>query len=55
MLVRYRELFCGDTQVLGKLKAIIYHIEVPELAKTLKELRRTKSLASFEALLEGLG
>ena len=54
MLVRYRVLFCGDTQVLGKLKAIIYHIEVPELANTLKELRRAKSLAAFEAVLEGL-
>jgi tRNA-dihydrouridine synthase B len=55
ILVRYRELFCGDTQVLGKLKAIIFHIDDPELAKNIKELRRAKTLRAFEAVLEGLG
>jgi tRNA-dihydrouridine synthase len=55
MIPRYRELFCGDHQVLSKLKEIIMHCDVPELAKTLKELRRTKSLRAFEELLFGLG
>jgi len=54
MLGRYGELFCGDTQVLGKLKAIIFHMDDPELAKTLKELRRAKSLRTFESLLQEL-
>jgi len=54
MLVRYRVLFCGDTQVLGKLKAIIFHIDDPGLAKNIKELRRAKSLRSFESVLGGL-
>ncbi|HZV82331.1 MAG TPA: tRNA-dihydrouridine synthase family protein [Geobacteraceae bacterium] len=55
MLTRYRELFCGDTQVLGKLKAIVSHMDDTELAKTLKELRRAKTLAGFAALLAKLG
>jgi tRNA-dihydrouridine synthase B len=54
ILVRYRELFCGDTQVLGKLKAIIFHIDDPGLAKNIKELRRAKTLRAFEAVLQGL-
>jgi tRNA-dihydrouridine synthase B len=54
MRVRYGELFCGDHQVLGKLKAIIFHMDDPELAKTLKELRRAKGLRAFEAVLEKL-
>jgi tRNA-dihydrouridine synthase B len=55
MLARYRELFCGDTQVLGKLKAIIFHIDDPGLAKNIKDLRRAKTLRAFESVLEGLG
>jgi len=55
MLNRYRVLFCGDTQVLGKLKAIIFHIDDPGLGKHIKELRRAKSLRAFEGVLEGLG
>lgn len=55
MLPRYGELFCGDHQVLSKLKAIIVHLDDPELAKTLKELRRTTTLRAFEELLNGLG
>ena len=54
MQIRYRQLFCGDTQVLGKLKAIIFHMEDPELAKILKELRRSKTLRTFDAVLQGM-
>jgi len=54
MLVRYGQLFCGDTQVLSKLKEIIAYLDDPELAKPLKELRRAKTLPAFEAALHGL-
>lgn len=49
MLGRYGELFCGDMQVLSKLKEIVCHLDDPELAKPLKELKRAKSLRMFEA------
>ncbi|SNB47380.1 tRNA-dihydrouridine synthase [Geobacter sp. DSM 9736] len=51
MLVRYGRLFCGGMQVLAKLKEITSHIDTPELAKPLKELRRAKTLEAFEAAL----
>jgi tRNA-dihydrouridine synthase len=54
MLARYSELFCGQMQVLGKLKAIVSQMDDPDLAKTLKELRRAKSLAAFDTVLAGL-
>ena len=54
MLHRYGELLCGDMQVLGKLKEILYHADDPERAKTLKNLRRAKSLHAFEEALQGL-
>jgi tRNA-dihydrouridine synthase len=51
MQVRYGELFCGDTQVLGKLKAIIVHMDDPGLAGILKALLKAKNLAAFQAVL----
>jgi len=54
MLMRYGQLFCGDTQVLSKVKEIIAYLDEPELAKPLKELRRAKTVRAFEAALQGL-
>lgn len=54
MLERYSTIFCGEMQVLGKLKAIIKHMDDHELAKTLKGLRRAATLRAFTALLQEL-
>jgi tRNA-dihydrouridine synthase len=54
MLSRYGRLFCGDTQVLSKVKEIIAYLDEPELSKPLKELRRAKTVRAFEAALHGL-
>ena len=54
MVSRYGRLFCGDTQVLNKVKEIIAYLDDPELAKPLKELRRAKTLRAFETALQGL-
>jgi len=54
MLSRYGQLFCGDTQVLNKVKEIIAYLDDPELAKPLKEMRRAKTLRAFETALLGL-
>ena len=53
MVMRYSGLFCGDMQVLGKLKAIVSQMDDPELVKTLKELKKAKTLRAFAALLGG--
>jgi len=54
ILIRYGQLFCGDTQVLGKVKEIIAYLDDPELARPLKELRRAKTVRAFETALHGL-
>jgi tRNA-dihydrouridine synthase len=54
MLIRYGQLFCGDTQVLSKVKEIIAYLDEPELVKPLKELRRAKTVRTFETALHGL-
>jgi tRNA-dihydrouridine synthase B len=54
MLIRYGQLFCGDTRVLNKVKEIIAYLDEPELSKPLKELRRAKTVRAFEAALHGL-
>ena len=54
VLTRYGRLFCGDAQVLSKVKEILAYLDDPELAKPLKELRRAKTVRAFEAALQGL-
>ncbi|MBC7963755.1 MAG: tRNA-dihydrouridine synthase family protein [Steroidobacteraceae bacterium] len=54
VLIRYGQMFCGDTQVLSKVKEILAYLDDPELAKPLKELRRAKTVRAFEAALHGL-
>jgi hypothetical protein len=54
MLTRYGQLFCGDMQVLSKVKEIIAYLADPELVKPLKELRRARTLQAFATALHGL-
>ena len=54
LLARYRELFCGDAQVLGKLKAVLATMDDPCFDKHFKQLRKSKNLRAFSALLDGL-
>jgi tRNA-dihydrouridine synthase B len=53
LLPRYCKLFCGEAQVLGKIKGVVSNVEDPELERELKRLTRSKSLAAFrEAVAE---
>jgi hypothetical protein len=54
MLIRYGQLFCGDTPVLNNVKEIITYLDETELSKPFKELRRATTLRAFEAALHGL-
>ena len=54
LLARYRELFCGDQQVLWKLKEVLPYIKDPCFSKQLRALKLTKSLAKFSKLLSAL-
>ncbi len=52
VLVAYQELFCGDQQVLGKLKGVVACFSEPSLQRWVKRLRRCRSLEGFVAELE---
>jgi tRNA-dihydrouridine synthase len=51
----YQELFCGDQQVLWKMKEVLSFIKDPIFAKQLRKLKKTRSLTVFSGLLEKLG
>jgi tRNA-dihydrouridine synthase B len=55
LLPRYCELFCGDAQVLGKIKGVVANVEDPELDQELKQLKRAKTLQAFRAGVADLG
>jgi tRNA-dihydrouridine synthase B len=54
LLERYREIFCGDAQVLGKLKAVLSTMDDPACETAHKRLRRAKNLPAFTAVLDEL-
>ncbi|MBE9521512.1 MAG: tRNA-dihydrouridine synthase family protein, partial [Proteobacteria bacterium] len=51
LLARYQELFCGDQQVLWKMKEVLTFIKDPWFAKQMRKLKKTKSLAEFSSTL----
>jgi tRNA-dihydrouridine synthase B len=54
LLARYRELFCGDAQVLGKLKGVLATMDDPCFEKHFKKMLKAKNLRTFSALLDGV-
>lgn len=54
LLAGYCELFCGDTQVLGKIKGVLATMNDPSLAKSLKQLKKARTIRAFSAILEEL-
>lgn len=55
LLACYQGLFCGDRQVLYKLKEVIVYIKDPYFETQLRKLKRAKDLAEFSALLSDIG
>jgi tRNA-dihydrouridine synthase B len=54
VLTRYSELFCGEVQILGKVKDVLSTIEDPDFAKGMKQLKKARTMRSFTAALEDL-
>lgn len=52
---RYGKLFCGDAQVLAKIKEVFNFMDDPFFEKTIKQLRKTKNMQAFATLLNELG
>lgn len=53
LLGRYTELFCGDQQVLWKLKEVVGQIRDPGCRKTVRQLLKSKRIDRFVELLDG--
>lgn len=52
LLESYQELFCGDQQVLYKMKEVAAYIKDPCFDKLVRKIKKTKNLARFKELLE---
>ena len=55
LLERYRTFFCGETQILSKIKGVVLFISDQDFDSQLLQLRRAKTLAVFKRLLGELG
>jgi len=54
LLERYHELFCGEAQVLSKIKGIVLFIQDSDFDKQLMQLRKAKNLQAFTELIDKL-
>jgi tRNA-dihydrouridine synthase B len=55
LLEGYRELFCGDAQVLAKLKEVLAHVKDPDLARWVKRLKKQRRVAELAKTLAASG
>lgn len=55
LLRRYSELFCGDKQILDKVKNVLAFIDDPVFAKLIGKMKRVNSIPSLTALIARLG
>ena len=51
LLDRYQALFCGEHQILCKMKEVLCHVHDPEVTGLARQLKRSKSLTQFRELL----
>jgi len=51
LLARYQVIFCGEHQILCKMKEVLCHVHDPEVAPLARQLKRSKSLSQFGELL----
>jgi len=54
LLTRYQTLFCGERQILCKMKEVLCHVHAPEVLSLARQLKRSKSLSQFIAELSSL-
>ncbi len=55
VLARYCELFCGDKQILDKLKNVLAFIDAPALAGPVSKMKRAVSISALVNQIEALG
>ena len=55
LLNRYGKLFCGENQVLGKVKGVIATMDDPDFERERKRLRKARTVREFTDALERIG
>ena len=55
LIGRYGELFCGENQVLGKVKGVLGTMDDPDFEKERKRLKKSRTVREFSAELERIG
>ncbi len=51
LLGRYQDLFCGEQQILCKMKKVLGYVHAPEVLPLAQQLKRCKNIASFRELI----
>lgn len=51
LLERYQDIFHGDAQVLAKFKEVLAHLDLPELIRLRKRLRKARSSSEIQGVL----
>lgn len=54
ILTRYRELFCGEKQILDKLKNVLFFVDQPAFSKQVCKMKRVRSIAAMTDLIEAI-
>lgn len=54
LLELYRKRFCGDVQVLAKMKEVIALIDEPSLKKEIKALKKSKRISNFSKIVTSM-
>ena len=54
LLTNYQQLFCGEQQILGKVKTVFACMDDPDFSKQLKALSKTRNILHFSELVDTL-
>ena len=51
ILNRYQNVFCGETQILSKVKGLLAPMDDEDFAKEVKQLKKAQTIKAFRAIL----
>jgi len=54
LVERYQNLFCGEQQILGKVKTVFVTMDDPDFSRQLKGLKKARSIQQFSELIARL-
>jgi hypothetical protein len=54
LLSCYHELFCGERQILDKVKNVLSFIDTPAFSRQITKMKRVNNLADLSTLIEAL-